>query len=111
MTFPITISESSVFVNSDESQDYYFKMLSNLPAAVYTCDALGFVKFYNKAASDLWGREPEVGKDLWCGSWKIYDTKSNPLPLNECPMAVALKEKRAVVNEEIIIERPDGQRR
>lgn len=111
MTLPHSIPEQIISVNPGEGSDYYYKMLANLPAAIYTCDADGYVKFYNKAAADLWGREPEVGKDLWCGSWKIYNIHGNPMPLNQCPMAVTLKEKRAVLNQEIIIERPDGEKR
>src|SRR6185295_14475322 len=34
-----------------------------------------------------------------------------PLPLDQCPMALALKHGRAIKGEEIIIERPDGTRR
>ena len=34
-----------------------------------------------------------------------------PLPLNECPMAVTLREGRAIRDQEIVIERPDGTRR
>ena len=61
---------------------------------------------------DLWGREPEIGKDLWCGSWKIYEPDGiTPLPLDSCPMAIALKEGRSVRGKEIMVERPDGQRR
>jgi hypothetical protein len=26
---------------------------------------------YNAAMVELWSG-PEVGKDMWCGSWKIY---------------------------------------
>lgn len=111
MTSPVSIPGQLVCVNPEESSDYYFQMLANLPAAIYTCDADGYVKFYNKAVVDLWGREPEIGKDLWCGSWKIYNVNGNPMPLNQCPMAVALREKRAVLNEEIIIERPGGEKR
>jgi len=103
--------EQIISFNPEESSDYYLKMLLNLPAAVYTCDADGYVKFYNKAAVDLWGREPQIGKDLWCGSWKIYNAGGVPMALHECPMAVALKEKRAVFNEEVIIERPGGEKR
>ena len=79
---------------------------------MYTCDRNGYIKFYNKAAADLWGREPEIGKDLWCGSWKIYEPDGiTPLPLDSCPMAIALKEGRSVRGQEIIVERPDGLRR
>jgi PAS domain S-box-containing protein len=94
-----------------ESERRYSKLIEGLPAAIYTCDSRGRVMLYNKAAASLWGREPEIGKDLWCGSWRIYRTDGSTLPLNECPMAIALLEKRAVFGEEIIIERPDGERR
>jgi PAS domain S-box-containing protein len=89
----------------------YDQLIQALPAAIYTCDAQGHILIYNKAAADLWGREPEIGKDLWCGSWKIYLPNGTPLPLDQCPMAIALKEGRAIENEEIIVERPDGLKR
>ena len=86
----------------------YRELIQGLPAAVYTCDAQGCIVLYNQAAVDLWGRKPEIGKDQWCGSWKIYRPDGSPLPLDECPMAVCLREARAVRGEEIVIERPDG---
>lgn len=89
----------------------YRELIQGLPAAVYTCDAQGCIVLYNQAAVDLWGRKPEIGKDQWCGSWKIYRPDGSPLPLDECPMAVCLREARAVRGEEIVIERPDGSRR
>lgn len=91
--------------------EYFFgQIVQNLPGAFYICDANGRILYYNDIAADLWGRKPELGKDLWCGSWKIFKPTGESLPLDECPMAVALKEKRAVYNEEIIVERPDGLR-
>ena len=89
----------------------YRELIQALPGAIYTCDERGRVTFFNQAAVDLWGREPEVGKDLWCGSWKIYSPDGTPLPLSECPMAVTLREGRAIRGQEIVIERPDGTRR
>jgi len=94
-----------------ESDYRYRQLVYGLPVAVYTCDAQGYVKIFNKAAAKLWGREPEVGQELWCGSWRIYNLDGSPMSLDNCPMAVALKERRAVYGEEIIIERPDGIRR
>jgi len=88
----------------------YSELIEGLPAAIYTCDAQGRITFYNEAAAELWGRKPEIGRDTWCGSWKIFRTDGTPLPLDECPMAIALKEVRAVKGEEIVIERPDGER-
>ena len=84
------------------------ELIEGLPAAIYTCDAEGRITFYNNAAAELWGRKPIIGKDLWCGSWKIYRTDGTLLPLDECPMAITLKEGRPVNGEEIVVERPDG---
>jgi PAS domain S-box-containing protein len=90
---------------------HYRALIQALPAAVYTTDERGRITLYNQAATALWGREPEVGKDLWCGSWKIYRPDGTPLPLDECPMAVTLRQGRAIRGEEIVIERADGTRR
>ncbi len=87
------------------------QLIQTLPAAIYTCDSRGYIKFYNKAAVELWGRAPEIGKDLWCGSWKIFKPDGAPLSFDECPMAKALKEGRSIRGQEILIERPDGVRR
>ncbi|MCW3109736.1 MAG: domain S-box protein [Segetibacter sp.] len=96
-------------VEAGDSDDYYRQLIENIPAAVYTCDIDGYIKFYNRAAANMWGREPEIGKDLWCGSWKLYNPDGTDLSLDKCPMAVTLIEKRAVLGEEIIVERPDGE--
>ena len=89
----------------------YRDLVHALPAAVYTCDREGHITLYNQVAAALWGSEPEVGKDLWYGSWKLYRPDDSPLPLDECPMAVTLREGRAVRGEEIVIQRPDGMKR
>jgi PAS domain S-box-containing protein len=94
-----------------ETIELYRQLIQSLPAAIYICDAQGFITIYNKPAAELWGKEPEIGKDLWCGSWKIFDAGGNPLPFDKCPMAVTLREGIGVEGEEIIIERPDGARR
>ncbi|HEY3429811.1 MAG TPA: PAS domain-containing protein, partial [Cyclobacteriaceae bacterium] len=65
----------------------YQKILKTLPVAVYMCDAEGRIIFFNDAAAKLWGRKPVLGKDLWCGSWKIYTSNGTPLPLEQCSMA------------------------
>ena len=93
------------------SEARYRNLIQALPAAVYTTDERGRITLYNQAAVALWGREPEIGKDLWCGSWNIYRPDGTPLPLDECPMAVTLREGRAIRDHEIVIERPDGTRR
>jgi len=48
------------------------EVLEALPAAVYTIDAAGRITFFNEAAADLWGCRPTLGKNEWCGSWRLY---------------------------------------
>ncbi len=87
------------------------ELFDQLPVAIYTCDELGRITYFNRAAVKLWGREPEIGKDLWCGSWKIFNPDGTPLDLDTCPMARTLKEGIAVEGEEIVVQRPDGSYR
>lgn len=89
---------------------YFREILDALPAAVYITDVAGSIIYYNEAAVALWGHAPELGKSQWCGSWKLYWPDGRPLPHDQCPMAVALREKRPVRGVEAIAERPDGTR-
>jgi PAS domain S-box-containing protein len=90
--------------------DYFREVLDALPAAIYITDADGLITYYNEAAAALWGRRPELGTSEWCGSWKLYWPDGRPMPHDECPMALALREKRPVRGMEAIAERPDGSR-
>lgn len=56
----------------EESEKRYRDLIQTLPVAVYTVDESGYVNLYNKAAVKLWGREPVLGKELWCGSHEMY---------------------------------------
>jgi PAS domain S-box-containing protein len=86
------------------------EILDALPVALYTTDAEGRITYYNEAAVDMSGRRPALGDDKWCVTWKLFRTDGAPLPHDECPMAVALKEKTPVRGAEAVAERPDGSR-
>jgi PAS domain S-box-containing protein len=91
-----------------ESERKHREILDALPAAIYTTDPAGRVTFYNKAAIELAGREPQIGSDQWCVTWRLYGSDGVRMPHDECPMAVALKENRPVRGVEALAERPDG---
>jgi len=86
------------------------QVLDALPAAIYTTDAKGVVTYYNPAAVQMAGRTPQIGKDEWCVTWRIYTPDGKYLPHDQCPMAVALREQRPVRGVEAVAERPDGIR-
>jgi PAS domain S-box-containing protein len=85
-------------------------VLEALPEAVYTTDTNGLITFYNKAAAALWGVKPQLGRSEFCGSWKLYWPDGTPLPHDQCPMAIALKEQRPIRGLEAFAEQPDGTR-
>jgi PAS domain S-box-containing protein len=91
-----------------ETEERYRQLLESLPAAVYTTDAEGRITYYNQAAVDMSGRTPQLGSDKWCVTWRLYTPDGAPLPHDECPMAIALKENRPIRNVEAMAERPDG---
>jgi PAS domain S-box-containing protein len=102
----------AISADTDETTPHkqqFHDVLEALPAAVYTTDASGRITFFNQACIDFAGRVPEMG-DMWCVSWKLFRPDGTPLPHEECPMAIALRENRPVRNMELVAERPDGSR-
>jgi PAS domain S-box-containing protein len=94
-----------------DTERRYRELVHALPAAVYTCDAEGRITLYNQAAKELWGCEPVLDQDLWCGSVRILRPDGSELPLGESAMAIALREGRRCGRQEVILERADGSRR
>lgn len=84
--------------------------LEALPAPIYATDRDGLVTFFNTACISFAGRQPAVGKDRWCVTWRLYTEAGEFLPHDQCPMAVALASGRAVRGVSAVAERPDGTR-
>jgi PAS domain S-box-containing protein len=100
-------STAGRMILTSENMQPGIELFDNLPVAIYSCNSSGYITAYNKAAEKLWGRKPVLGKDLWCGSWKIFTPGGEPLDLDSCPMARTLKEGVSIEGEEIIVQRPD----
>jgi PAS domain S-box-containing protein len=106
------ISDRILAAEALREKDRQFRvMIDALPIAIYTTDAAGRLTHFNPAAVEFSGRVPELGTDHWCVSWKLFHPDGTPLAHDQCPMAIALKEGRAVRGEEAIAELPDGTRR
>jgi len=93
-----------------EKEQAFHSQLEALPAATYTTDAAGRITFYNEAAVEFAGRRANLGTDQWCVTWRLYSPDGKPLPHDECPMAVALREGRPIRGAKATAERPDGTR-
>lgn len=90
--------------------DHFRQVVEELPTALYMTDADGRLTYYNEAAARLWGREPKLGEEFWCGSWRLFWPDGRPMPHDECPLALTLKTRRPVLGARAIAERLDGSR-
>ncbi|HEX8214487.1 MAG TPA: hypothetical protein VF582_03335 [Allosphingosinicella sp.] len=88
----------------------FLSELDELPEPIYLTDSAGTVTYFNRACIAFAGRTPVLGADSWCVTWKLYTEDGRILPHDQCPMAVAIREKRKVRGVEAIAERPDGTR-
>src|SRR2546423_7831589 len=84
------------------SEERFRDLILALPAAVYTTDREGRITLFNDQAVQLWGRRPEVGQDMWCGSWRIFEPDGTLVPHPQCTMAGALREGRRVQGQEVV---------
>ncbi|MFT3824212.1 MAG: PAS domain S-box protein [Chitinophagaceae bacterium] len=87
------------------------ELINRLPVAIYTCDEKGILTYYNKAAAELWGFEPIIGQGLWYSSFAIYHTDGSVFPVEDWAITAILKGGKPPAPQELIVERPDGQRR
>jgi PAS domain S-box-containing protein len=110
--FTVDVTDRLSLQNALEDSERLFReIIDALPAVIYTTDAEGRVTHFNRAAVEFSGRTPELGTDRWCVTWKLFRPDGTPMPHEQCPMAIALKEGRVVLGQEAIAERPDGTRR
>ena len=58
----------------------YREVVESLPVPAYTTDGEGWLQLFNRAAVELWGREPVVGQDRWCGAAKMERPDGGDLP-------------------------------
>ena len=107
--FTVDVTELKRARDELRRKDEQFRqVLDALPAAVYMTDAEGKITYYNKAAASLAGRESEIGKDEWCVTFRLFGMDGKELPHDQCPMAITLKENRAVRGVEAMAQRPGG---
>src|SRR5215475_12972743 len=93
-----------------EGRDRFRRLLGALPAAVHTTDTSGRITYCNKAAVEMWGLSPELGKDKCSDLGRLYYPDGTLMPVDLCPTKLCLTEGRAIPGREALFERPDGRR-
>ena len=93
-----------------ESEERYRTLFELGPVGVYSCEASGAIRDFNRRAVELWGREPKSG-DSSDRSFKMRRPDGEVLPHSSSPMADVLSGKIPEARDaEVQIERPDGSR-
>lgn len=96
---------------SESTEKRYETLIQSLPFAIYTCDQDGYIQLYNKAAVELWGRAPEIGKEKWSGAWLTTNLKGISLDPENYQTAKTLQAKTPILDDETIVIRENGEKR
>lgn len=109
---PLSAAVASQIVDrlASAKRGHLHEAIDALAVPAYVTDPDGQVTYWNQHCVAFAGREPELGSDRWCVTWKLYTMLGDQLPHDQCPMAVAIREQRLVRGEVAIAERPDGAR-
>jgi PAS domain-containing protein len=109
MTFTSEADEVFYYLQGlDQKSD----ILNLLPMAAYVVRADGVVIWYNARAAELWGRKPAIGDtdERFCGAHTLYHPDGTHMAHCDTPVALALSTGISVLEEEVVIGRPDGSR-
>jgi len=107
------IERKSVEATLRESEKRFHTLFQLAPVGVYSCDATGMIKDFNRRAAEMWGREPNLNDpdERFCGSVKLFRLDGSIIPRDRCPMADVLTSRIPEARDvELIVERFDGTR-
>ncbi|MGQ0558888.1 MAG: hypothetical protein ACT4OE_04785 [Sphingosinicella sp.] len=107
VTEELVAKAATAFRNRDSDLQ---ALIEQMTVPIYLTDGEGWVTFFNRACSDFAGRTPVAGEDRWCVTWRLHTLGGEPLPHDQCPMAIAIKTKNKVRGAIAVAERPDGTR-
>jgi signal transduction histidine kinase len=98
--------------NLHESEENLRELVAVMPAAIYACDTDGIITYFNRQATELWGRAPELDSPPWSflDSRRIYNVDGVLLRPEEAPVRTVLATGAPIANRELILERPDFSR-
>lgn len=88
------------------------ELVAVMPAGVYACDRDGVITYYNPQAVEIWGRRPNLNDPPWSflDSRRVYGPDGTHLAPEDTPVKRVLATGVAMVNRELVLERPDFSR-
>jgi len=103
---------SSLAHAASQDESLLRQTLDLLPAGAYLCNPDGLITYYNQHALNMWGRAPALNDpaDRYCGSFRLFAKNGTHVLHEECWMALAIKNRREYLGQEIVVERADKSR-
>src|SRR5436190_5025527 len=86
-------------------------VLDVIPAAICVCGPDGMIVRHNRRAAELWGVDPAVLAIEQPAAFDFHDMQGLKIPSNEGPFASAIERGVASCAAELVVRRPDGERR
>jgi signal transduction histidine kinase len=95
-----------------ETEENLRELVGVMPAGVYACDREGVITYYNRQATELWGRAPNLDDSPWLflDSRRMYRPDGTTLRPEDAPLREVLATGVPIVNFELVLERPDLSR-
>jgi signal transduction histidine kinase len=95
-----------------ETEENLRELVAAMPAGVYACDRYGVITYHNRQAVEIWGRTPNLSDPPWSflDSRRVFLADGTPLRPEDAPVKQVLATGVAVVNRELVLERPDLSR-
>jgi signal transduction histidine kinase len=108
----LTVDHQYVKHSLHATEENLRELVAVMPAGVYACDRDGLITYYNPQAVEIWGRTPNLDDPAWSflDSRQIYEADGIPLAPEDTPVRRVLATGVAVVNRELVLERPDLSR-
>ncbi|HXA07421.1 MAG TPA: ATP-binding protein [Bryobacteraceae bacterium] len=108
----LSVNHQYVRHSLHESEENLRELVSVMPAAVYACDKEGILTYYNRKATEIWGRTPDLDGAPWSflDSRRLYRLDGTLLRPEEAPIKEVLATGVPIVNCEFVLERPDLSR-
>jgi PAS domain S-box-containing protein len=95
---------------SEDARAQLRTLMDTAPVAMLSCDAEGVLRFANPEAERIWGHPlMELPREEW-GRYNLYTLDGERMPPERMGLARALRTPGTLIENEGIIERPDGRR-
>lgn len=92
-----------------ESQSKLQAIFNTVNVGINIVDSNGHFTDVNRASAELLGMQKHEYEAMGLmGGWSIYDEKMRPMPTEQFPASIAIRERHGVYGTKMCVKKPDG---